>query len=377
MRYETTARDFFYETSGTTALTYHITCDDVTIYNGTAVKSPDKPKLRINIGSRISDYLRTSLPDFREFDGVVVPHPEQLRDFKLYDSQGNLLETYRVLYEFSGNPHSGGTYSLSEPIDGKADPRQKVFWGMNSSSSGSVVVTCAEPWILFDDPFIFDYIGDTVTICYTANADFTVSSVEGDWFTVTQSKGSGYTGCLTFTFGDNINAEERTGTICLSAVSIEGITYTECFPVLQETVVISGRTVEIQFYGTYSTMRPDMNAIRNTLKKTGQRFYSSLGELNNTNWCYNSSIGYFKPNFYCKGLGISEEPIMAGLYVLHWAFHMRFAAPGDLPIYAIDASEGLRIVKKYVSVSSSANSLTVGRGLDAYAYLSIDWTFCE
>ena len=136
MIYKNTAIDFFYTTSADT-LSYYITCDGVQIYSGTAVKSPDEPYMRINVGRRVSDYLTTSMPDFREFDGVVVPHPEQLRDFILYDSEGTQLEEYRVLYDFSEG-WDGSTDDLSEPIDGKADVRQKIFWGIFSASGDTV-----------------------------------------------------------------------------------------------------------------------------------------------------------------------------------------------------------------------------------------------
>lgn len=138
MRYETTARDFFYETTES-ALTYYITCEGVTIYSGVAVKSPNEPNLRINVGRRVSDYLHTSMPDFRDFDGVVVPHPEQLREFILYDGDTAELERYRVLYEFGGE-WNGDYYDLSFPIDGKADPRQKIFWGAIEEGEEVIVI---------------------------------------------------------------------------------------------------------------------------------------------------------------------------------------------------------------------------------------------
>lgn len=169
MRYETTARDFFYETAES-ALTYYITCEGATIYSGVAVKSPNEPNLRINIGRRVSDYLHTSMPDFRDFDGVVVPHPEQLREFILYDGDSAELERYRVLYEFGGE-WNGEYYDLSFPIDGKADPRQKIFWGAieegeeiividteSGSTTGSTTGCCENvPQMTYDLPYATTY----------------------------------------------------------------------------------------------------------------------------------------------------------------------------------------------------------------------------
>ncbi len=381
MRYETTARDFFYETSGVTALTYYITFNNTPIYWGVSVKSPNEPNLRINIGRRISDYLYTSMPDFREFDGVVVPHPEQLRDFILFDGEGNQLEEFRVLYEFSGEFVSGSSAEiLSEIVSAKADPRQKIFFSAISENGGNLNIDCAEPWILFDEPFIFGYIGDSVTICYTANADWNISSVEGSWYTVTQSKGDDYSGCLTFTFGDNIGTEGRNGIICMSAVgSIDGNTYTECFPVYQEAnTVVSGNTVSLNFYGTYvanHTLSPqEIYEANKILKRTGQRYFKSLGELSTADWCYSTETGeYFRPVYYCRHLTTSQMPV-SGIFYLRWNFQMRFAIPKELPIYSIDATKGLQIARKYVTISNES-SLTEGR-LEAYTYFSIDWSGC-
>lgn len=184
MRYETTARDFFYETSGVTALTYYITCEGVTIYSGVAVKSPNEPNLRINISRRVSDYLHTSMPDFRDFDGVVVPHPEQLMEFILFDGDSAELERYRVLYEFGGE-WNGDYYDLSFPIDGKADPRQKIFWGAieegeevividteSGSTTGSTTGCCENvPQMTYDLPYATTYSNSEI--------DFYSPSVSG------------------------------------------------------------------------------------------------------------------------------------------------------------------------------------------------------
>lgn len=150
MIYETTARDFFYETTES-ALTYYITCEGVTIYSGAAIKSPNEAYLRINIGRRVSDYLNTSMPDFRNYDGVLVQHPNQLREFELCNVDGTVLESYLVLmsYEDAGITIDFG--ELSEPIDGKADPRQKVFFGYANLDDNPVDIE-----VLSSLPFIFN-----------------------------------------------------------------------------------------------------------------------------------------------------------------------------------------------------------------------------
>ena len=147
MQYETTGKDFFYETSAVTALTYYIICDGVQIYNGTAVKSPDKPAVRINICRRVSDYLKSNMVDIRDywdewpwhryesFKGKVQ-HPQQIRTFELYDGEGTLLETYRVMLDYTGE-WDGTDETLNDPIDFKTDSREKIFITTVKVSTGT------------------------------------------------------------------------------------------------------------------------------------------------------------------------------------------------------------------------------------------------
>ena len=136
MRYVSIAKDFYYETSAST-LSYYITCNGRTVYSGVSVKPSDSPVNRISIRKRIADYLEIDMPDFRDYDGVVIPHPEQLRDFELYSSDGTLLETYRALLGYY-DEWDGSDVVQSDPVNGHTDPRQKIFWGIISSAPQSV-----------------------------------------------------------------------------------------------------------------------------------------------------------------------------------------------------------------------------------------------
>lgn len=134
MIFTSSSKDFYYETSAS-SLSYYITVDGAPIYNGKAFKSPAETDLRINVGRRVSDYLESHMPDFRDYDGVVVPHPQQLRQFALYSIDGTLLEEYTVLMEWTGdwNAYYGPVSNL---INGHADPRQKIFWTTVEGVSG-------------------------------------------------------------------------------------------------------------------------------------------------------------------------------------------------------------------------------------------------
>lgn len=137
MIFSSSSKDFYYESS-VSSLTYVILVDDSPVYWGKAFKSPNESKLRVNVGRRIGDYLESHMPDFREFDGVVVPHPKQLRVFTLKDSVGQVLEEYTVLMEWTGewNAYYG---PISQPINGHADPRQKIFWTTVEEIGGSSI----------------------------------------------------------------------------------------------------------------------------------------------------------------------------------------------------------------------------------------------
>lgn len=145
MRYVSIAKDFYYETSAST-LSYYITCNGRTIYSGVSVKPSDSPVNRINIRQRVADYLEIDMPDFRDYDGVVIPHPEQLRDFELYSSDGTLLETYRALLGYYDEWDGNVDEVLSDPVNGHTDPRQKIFWGSFNTTEREIEVSDDAPY---------------------------------------------------------------------------------------------------------------------------------------------------------------------------------------------------------------------------------------
>lgn len=132
MVYKSLKSDFFYEDRTISGLSYYVTCSGETIYTGKAYN----PKgIKINIRKIVEDWLWNDMPDFRDFDGVFVEHPEAMRVFDLYTDEGTLLESYTVLLSHS---EFDGTYMyLSRPIDGCADPRQKIFLDSAADNSGN------------------------------------------------------------------------------------------------------------------------------------------------------------------------------------------------------------------------------------------------
>lgn len=106
------------------SLTYYIECDGNIVYWGKAQDTQGS----INITRRIKDYLETEMPDFRDFNGVIVHHPKQMRIFYLRDDSETLLETYTALLESTGEWSVSIWGPITKPVNKRADPRQKIFW---------------------------------------------------------------------------------------------------------------------------------------------------------------------------------------------------------------------------------------------------------
>ncbi len=122
MIYKSLNKDFYYEDSGSTRLSYYLTCENETIYTGRAYN----PKgIKINIRKLIEDWLWNDMPDFRPYDGVTVVHTDACKVFGLYDEESNLLEEYMVFLSYEDLDMPMFTY---RGINGNADTRQKIFF---------------------------------------------------------------------------------------------------------------------------------------------------------------------------------------------------------------------------------------------------------
>lgn len=164
MRYYSSSADFYYETSAST-LNYYITVNGEAIYNGKAVKSPDRDKISVNIGKRVRDYIRIGMPDFRDYDGVIVPHPEAMLIFNLFNlDSGELLDQYEVKIDET-KEWEGEEGCMSEPINGHADPRQKIFYGYSSNISGDTPTPPTPPYPYESEYLTFDIISGGTLSC--------------------------------------------------------------------------------------------------------------------------------------------------------------------------------------------------------------------
>lgn len=229
MIYKNRFEDFFFETTAST-LDYMISTGGQVIFQGRAVKSPANPVLRVNVGKRVRDYLENEMPDFRDYDGVVVPHPDALLDFELQDVFGNPLETYRVLLDYTED-FTGADMILSDPVNGHTDPRQKIFWDSFNTTERDITIEIArnlELYLDVDIPYWIPNSGGTFNIHYTANTDFTFSYT-GDWFTAVLSGDT-----IVITATENETEYERSGSICFTYFGTDFKERTKCYEIRQE-----------------------------------------------------------------------------------------------------------------------------------------------
>lgn len=190
MQYKTLKEDFYWEStnSAVTSITYTISDGDYVFYYGRAVKSPSDTYVRINVSRIIRDYLENDMPDFRDYDGVVVNHPDAMKTFVMrYATSGIEMASYKVLMDYE-DVWGGGEMLLSEPVNAHADPRQKIFFGACSKDAGDITIDVPSEYD--DDYLTFEVLsGGTLRwVCNETGYERSVSySKDGGetWTTIT------------------------------------------------------------------------------------------------------------------------------------------------------------------------------------------------
>jgi hypothetical protein len=94
--------------------------DRVVIYAGRAYQRPGGNGISINISKICQDYIKDSFSetDFRTLVGTSYSHPESYVEFELRDMNGNLLNTYGFVYDWSYENWDGNARTVSNPING-------------------------------------------------------------------------------------------------------------------------------------------------------------------------------------------------------------------------------------------------------------------
>ena len=220
MVYCSLKNDTYYE-SQSDVLEYLIKNEDgAIIYCGRSIKSPKTHTNRINVTEKIRNYLNSNLgPGWESGSTQIVRQQENaIGVFALTDGE-LLLEKYAFIYSFDNVFNLGEDKIISNPINGKLDPRMKYL----ISAFGKLEV--------FDMRFSGDtnlkWEQSSTTIYFTANKE-PVAIDSSDWISnvviTSENSGGTYTGHFTFDYGEN-GASIRDGFIDFSFVgSIYGAT---------------------------------------------------------------------------------------------------------------------------------------------------------
>lgn len=158
-------KDTFYEYSGD-SLSFYILMEGAVIYQGKAYKSPSETSIKINVNKIAKDYLEQHITDFRDSDKVIHRHPQAFHFFDLYRTDGTLLETYGVLFDWEGT-FDGSTKVLSDPIKRSISKEMKPLFSVFS---------------LYGDTFYIDFgpaIRNTYFTLLTTN--LSINNAGGDY----------------------------------------------------------------------------------------------------------------------------------------------------------------------------------------------------
>lgn len=136
-------KDVYY-TASTTMLEYAIGIQDRgTIYRGRAYMRPGANGISINISKICQDYIKDSFRevDFRTLTGTTYSHPSSYVEFNLINvSTGNIINTYGFVYDWSYEEWSGGTRTVSNPINNHTVTGMYSFTS-NFTSANTIATT--------------------------------------------------------------------------------------------------------------------------------------------------------------------------------------------------------------------------------------------
>ena len=120
--------DKYYYAPNVSVFPYSIRTGGVSIYFGKAYCRPGDGGCYVQVNKICQNYMRNTLPDFREYDNNVVQNVDAVKDFALCNEDGVDVVNYRLLYDWAGPWYGDPHYIMSEPINGHIDPRMKLMY---------------------------------------------------------------------------------------------------------------------------------------------------------------------------------------------------------------------------------------------------------
>lgn len=189
--------DYNYIATGLTELEYSIYeghtenytwVNDKLIYTGKAVARPDEGFISINISPIVQNYLNSELPDvafnYGDFNTGTMNMPNSIKRFALYDSKGNMLDTYKYIncwdYEtYFETFETDNSYSLSVPANNHSVYGMYNFSTSYYKTNGGEVKTTIEAGTRQDMP----NTGDTssISLAGCAAGALYYSNAKGGW----------------------------------------------------------------------------------------------------------------------------------------------------------------------------------------------------
>lgn len=125
-------KDTAYVTSAET-LDWTLVQDGTTVASGVSHLRPGEEWLKVYVNRLAEDWLESTYPSATGLttdDGACM-------DFTLQDSSGNTLGTYRFILGSVGEVREGIS---SDPVNGHADCRQRIFAGGYFASATNVTI---------------------------------------------------------------------------------------------------------------------------------------------------------------------------------------------------------------------------------------------
>ena len=223
---------------------YRVDVGGVTIYRGRAIASPSG-RVTVNVSNIVEDYLNSDEFPKRNVDPILYSEDGGYVKARLYrinaDETTTLVGEYNFLrsydedwsagiYDSREEVWTGQSITMSNPINGRLDPRMQQLYTVYRRTSGETINWGIVPkFRIIPNKIIADPDGGTYTLIIEANVPFTASTQDG-WVSIS---GSGSTYVVTVTPNPG---EDRNGGIILSYLDENDNPATTVIPVVQEAV---------------------------------------------------------------------------------------------------------------------------------------------
>lgn len=259
----TSLKNNIYYDSNADVLNYKIVEDGgAVIYFGSSIKNPKSGLNRINVGEIIRDYLTNNLEEgWPALSGSSISQTEAYKKFSLISGE-LVMETYGVIFNWT-DLFDGGDMVLSEPINGKMEPRMKFFWTA-FLEEGKLLPINDEPFSLTisgETNFTYSAQTSVLSVVECSDWDGVEIQTDSDWFTVTKTS----TG-VSLTLTENELDSQRDGSLIFYY-----------FGYIVKTIEIK------QMYQDYLNMHFTVKATRNNTQPSSIGEYRPVLRLNLSN----------------------------------------------------------------------------------------------